>query len=825
MESAAVAGEGPIEKKIVLSFGAGINARQKASDINAQECTRGENFDIDGASGALRRRRAFELISTAPNGQAIKGYAQLIRRDGTITTLIQAGTVVYNWDGATGFTQVGTVHGSSRLRGKLTHNWLLDQFVVITDLEKLTVVKKWDGTTFGMMPHDLGGDLYAKYAHIHDERVMLANVKTTIDTPHVLLACKQSDAADWSESDKPSSALGTDAPFFLIMPDFKPINGIEDAFGEDIISTEHGRLFKLSGSSAKDFSLDEFYAGSSASGDEALVNIGNDVAIGRHCQVELLSGTLNFGDVEADDLSFKIAPLILPVTDWIIIYDQHFQRVFCFPNNQSCVYVFHKTLRLTGQNLSPWSKWTTDHAIDFRPSCVMPIRDMATNENTVLMGDEIGNIYRIDGRGGADGWQEGGDAIAVAHELTPFVSVYPWLGGGLGGGIDAKFSDPVTLPTGDANGVAFSKAGDAIAVAHGTSPFVSVYPWSGAGFGLKFADPATLPASTGNGVAFSPAGDAIAIVHNTSPFVSVYPWSGAGFGVKFADPATLPAGTGNGVAFSPAGDAIAIAHNTSPFLSVYPWSAAGFGAKFTNPATLPIGTGTSVAFSPTGDAIAVGTGSSPFISVYPWSAAGFGIKIIDPATLPVDDVLGVAFSQAGDAIAVAHSTSPFVSVYPWSGLSFGAKFTNPATLPAGNGFGVAFRQGSGSLTTGQDITVSRVSGLIDLPDGDVFDVEGWIAYRKLFASTVTITLLHQGLSVTDQPVTISFPADAQAAIYGGSAYYNGAFYYGFSFSERINKQRFGVAGISSAIQVKTEVTGDKDFEIEEVGIKFRSRTQ
>ena len=41
-----------------------------------------------------------------------------------------------------------------------------------------------------------------------------------------------------------------------------------------------------------------------------------------------------------------------------------------------------------------------------------------------------------------------------------------------------------------------------IAVAHTTTPFISVYPWTGA-FGTKVSDPATLPTNTGNGVAFT----------------------------------------------------------------------------------------------------------------------------------------------------------------------------------------------------------------------------------------------------------------------------------------------------------------------------------
>jgi len=229
-----------------------------------------------------------------------------------------------------------------------------------------------------------------------------------------------------------------------------------------------------------------------------------------------------------------------------------------------------------------------------------------------------------------------------------------------------------------------------IAVAHATTPFVSVYPWSGSGFGIKFTNPTTLPAGTGFKIAFNSAGDAIAVAHATTPFVSAYPWSSFGFGTKFTNPATLPTVTGYGVAFSPSGAAIAVAHETSPFVSAYPWSGSGFGTKYTNPATLPTNYGTSVAFSPSGDAVAVTHATTPFVSAYPWSGSGFGTKFTNPATLPASDGYGVAFSPAGDAIAVAHYTTPFVSAYPWSGSGFGTKFSNPSTLPTGNGNGVAF---------------------------------------------------------------------------------------------------------------------------------------
>ena len=57
--------------------------------------------------------------------------------------------------------------------------------------------------------------------------------------------------------------------------------------------------------------------------------------------------------------------------------------------------------------------------------------------------------------------------------------------------------------------------------------------------------PHGLRAAAGGG-----GGSDIAVAHDTSPYISVYPWS-SGFGTKYANPATLPTGNGYGVAFNP----------------------------------------------------------------------------------------------------------------------------------------------------------------------------------------------------------------------------------------------------------------------------------
>ena len=60
--------------------------------------------------------------------------------------------------------------------------------------------------------------------------------------------------------------------------------------------------------------------------------------------------------------------------------------------------------------------------------------------------------------------------LAVSHNATPFVTIY-------GQDVDdfTKLADPATLPAGNCYGVAFSADGTYMAVAHVTSPSVTIY--------------------------------------------------------------------------------------------------------------------------------------------------------------------------------------------------------------------------------------------------------------------------------------------------------------------------------------------------------------
>ena len=75
-------------------------------------------------------------------------------------------------------------------------------------------------------------------------------------------------------------------------------------------------------------------------------------------------------------------------------------------------------------------------------------------------------------------------------------------------GLWPGIKDGVTATDVGADGVSFANAvanGDAVAVAHATTPFVTAHPWlasPGFGFGPRFANPAILPAGDGRGLAF-----------------------------------------------------------------------------------------------------------------------------------------------------------------------------------------------------------------------------------------------------------------------------------------------------------------------------------
>ena len=182
--------------------------------------------------------------------------------------------------------------------------------------------------------------------------------------------------------------------------------------------------------------------------------------------------------------------------------------------------------------------------------------------------------------------------------------------------IGAKIANPGTLPTGNAESVAFSETDTHIAVGHATSPYISVYPWTGSAFGTKLADLATSVGSTANSVKWSNSNKYFGVATASSPYIRVYRWYGNKIGDKLKDPPTLPTGVGNEIDFSLDNEQVAIAHTTSPYISVYNFDDKAIKDKLTDFSTLPAGNGNGIHFDSISGNLGVAHDASPYVASY-----------------------------------------------------------------------------------------------------------------------------------------------------------------------------------------------------------------
>lgn len=388
-----------------LYFGGGLNEQQQP-DVN-EAASGSYNFELSKDQNRLGPRSPFDLKGTAPNAGDIRGIMQLVKRNDSETTLVQAGTTVYLWDGSSTFTNKGSCTSGSKLRDVY---WSLGDYLVITDLAKLTPVSKWDGATFSTITTGLGSTLYAKYGIVHNGRVWLFNVTAGSDTPHLMVASAFEDPTSYSTTQRAVTGTFTTGleAFYMLTPDLRPINGVAKTLAGDlIVSTVEGSLFKLQGSSATDYKWVNFYPGSQAVGTESIVSTGNDIMYMRKGgNIESLAATDQYGDVAADDLSRWIPEQVRNQTGCTAVYDQQNQKVLFFLPSKVLV-LFKDILyggALVGEGqerakISPWSVYRTDHASNFETSAAKYMRRPGTTETTVYFGANDGKVFDLNGSG------------------------------------------------------------------------------------------------------------------------------------------------------------------------------------------------------------------------------------------------------------------------------------------------------------------------------------------------------------------------------------------------------------------------------------------
>ncbi len=379
-----------------VKFGGGINSAASEDDILVNEASSGGNYVLDYKNRNLTPRPAINKLGTAPNGSPIKGFVTLTNSDGESSLLVQAGAAVYRWDSVSGFTNIGSCHVDSQLRGHSHHYWPLDDVVIVTDLAEKTPVKIWDGSTLTTMTHNLTGDFYAKYCWIDNERAYFANVKSnSTPTPHMVVVSKLSDYQNLSISDRPSSSLGADDPCYMLSPDLRPINGMLGYYSGIAVSTERGSIFNISGSDSSDFSISQFYPKSYATGKESLASSGNDILIGRLGRIESLVSTQNYGDVATDDLTIPIKNQIVSLQNWMFAYNSRTQKVYSYAAGETTLWQFSKDV--ANSEFSPWVPITTNNYFNMLITSMMSIIDPIDNLEYIFFGDTYGNIYKIEG--------------------------------------------------------------------------------------------------------------------------------------------------------------------------------------------------------------------------------------------------------------------------------------------------------------------------------------------------------------------------------------------------------------------------------------------
>ena len=369
--------------------------------------------------------------------------------DFIVVTDIDLENVLYKWDGST-VTRLKTglsagapvaissltCSGSTATAIQSTHGYSTGDLVIVagateTEYNGEFQIVVSDANTFtytmvcsttpatGSPTADLGVELQAKYSVNHNSRNWLFNIVADgTATESMILVSAFENAEDYDNSVRGSAQGGagtaSDA-FFLLAPDGRPINGAVEFFDTLVISTANGKLFRLIGDDAETYNFKEYYPGSSAEGDEGIVNIGNDLVFFRHGKaIESLIATDRFGDVSTDDLSRWIPTSVKLLSNPISVYDSETQLVYFFDSGVDGVLVLdkeHLLLQLsdeTGQ-WSPWSLFKTNLANNLVTKCAVQLRDplSTTKDKTVFWGDASGNIYNMNGTlGGGDGGTE-----------------------------------------------------------------------------------------------------------------------------------------------------------------------------------------------------------------------------------------------------------------------------------------------------------------------------------------------------------------------------------------------------------------------------------
>jgi hypothetical protein len=195
-----------------LTFDFGINETEATQDT---EAFTGYNFDLELAAKRLFPRLPIDLKGTLPNVGSVNGLMQLVTREDDETTLVFSGEAttpaIYSWTGintSTAFTSERTTNcfTGSMLRDNY---WSLDDYLLITDLRKLTPLLNWDGTSCTRHKTDLGSGTTTAITDITESP---AGTYTVLSVAHGLLLGDTAIIADSGDDDLDGEHEVTNVP-------------------------------------------------------------------------------------------------------------------------------------------------------------------------------------------------------------------------------------------------------------------------------------------------------------------------------------------------------------------------------------------------------------------------------------------------------------------------------------------------------------------------------------------------------------------------------------------------------------------------------------
>ncbi len=298
-----------------------------------------------------------------------------------------------------------------------------------------------------------------------------------------------------------------------------------------------------------------------------------------------------------------------------------------------------------------------------------------------------------------------GTVLATAHGGSPYETAWAWSPSGFG----ARYSDASTsyIDIPGPRGVVFSPSQSAIIFANGgdfAADRLRAWAWSSSGFGAQYTNPDISALGNLNAVAFSPDGTAVALAHDSAPYLTVFAWDDVtGFGDAYGAPADAIPDSVNCVEFSSDGAMIFVGHYADPGLTAYDWNpTTGFGSQYQPSAGELPGGCFKLAVTPGGRRLAVALGSdgtTPSFGGINFTEFGFG-SFGPPSAPPEGFATDVAISPDGQYVACSHDTEPYVSVWSWSQEDgFLTKYSAPTDLPPTPGWSIAFGQGEALTAT------------------------------------------------------------------------------------------------------------------------------